>query len=285
MTGEVREILTTRDPVVDINWLASTTLFCIRELSILRQSFAPSTQMSTISATSLFLILCIGAQHVLAVSLSQLQPIESFPAVCMAVWDSQIKGCTAEDFTMHQTCSSACLRGLESLAVTLNQACAGTSARSNTLIGLFFQGLGVSTLCPTSAPSTMMMSPSSAGMVATSTTAKSTQTTTSFLLASTRTSATSITTMSTSSIMTSAVHHTTEDPILRLSFTNTASSAHTTRTTSSPLGSSETQGFGGSGNSFNILAGSGASSNPGSLQVVAVGVSLVAIGVVNLGQW
>lgn len=94
------------------------------------------------------LLLCFYLQNTAAVSLSRFQAISSFPAACTVVWLSQIPGCSPDDFRNGRTCSSACIRGLEAMSEAINGACIGSRARKETLIGLFFQGLGVSKLCP-----------------------------------------------------------------------------------------------------------------------------------------
>ncbi|KKZ61683.1 hypothetical protein EMCG_03792 [[Emmonsia] crescens] len=84
----------------------------------------------------------------MAVSLDQIQPIISFTPSCTRVYTSDISGCTAGDFTNRGSCSPECVEGLETLSRSLNIACVGTRAFSGSLIGLFFRGLGVETLCP-----------------------------------------------------------------------------------------------------------------------------------------
>ncbi|EER37406.1 hypothetical protein HCEG_07202 [Histoplasma capsulatum var. duboisii H88] len=85
-----------------------------------------------------------------AISLEDIQPIQSFPPSCTEVYTSEISNCTIDDFSTG-ACSAACVESLEFLTVSLNKNCVGSQALSATLIGLFFQGLGVQTLCPAAA--------------------------------------------------------------------------------------------------------------------------------------
>ncbi|OJD17295.1 hypothetical protein AJ78_02583 [Emergomyces pasteurianus Ep9510] len=87
----------------------------------------------------------------MAVSLYQIQPIVSFPPSCTRVYTTEISGCVVSDFTNRGSCSAECIESLETLSRSLNVACVGTRAFSKSLIGLFFQGLGVQTLCPNAA--------------------------------------------------------------------------------------------------------------------------------------
>ena len=83
-----------------------------------------------------------------AISLSQFQQIYGFSAACTAAYNTDIPGCTASDFTANNPCSINCISGLEVITALLNSACQGIEADPKTLIGLFFEGNGVSALCP-----------------------------------------------------------------------------------------------------------------------------------------
>ncbi|MCJ1433163.1 hypothetical protein MMC27_002522 [Xylographa pallens] len=83
-----------------------------------------------------------------SISLSQFQEINGFSATCTAAYNTDIPGCTTSDFTSNNPCSINCISGLEAISALLNSACQGTEADPNTLIGLFFEGNGVSALCP-----------------------------------------------------------------------------------------------------------------------------------------
>ncbi|MCJ1415678.1 hypothetical protein MMC32_002010 [Xylographa parallela] len=83
-----------------------------------------------------------------SISLSQFQEINGFSPTCTAAYNTDIPGCTASDFTSNNPCSINCISGLEAISALLNSACQGTEADPNTLIGIFFEGNGVSALCP-----------------------------------------------------------------------------------------------------------------------------------------
>ncbi|PGH17618.1 hypothetical protein AJ79_00979 [Helicocarpus griseus UAMH5409] len=95
-----------------------------------------------------YVLFACKAPVILAVSLDQIQPIVSFTPSCTRVYTSQISNCTASDFTNRGSCSPECIESLEAVSVALNNECVGTRASSGSLIGLFFQGIGVQTLCP-----------------------------------------------------------------------------------------------------------------------------------------
>ncbi|KLJ06969.1 hypothetical protein EMPG_17541 [Blastomyces silverae] len=95
-----------------------------------------------------YLLLAYRAPTVIAISLDQIQPIISFPPSCTTVYTSEISDCTIRQFANGGSCSPECVESLEALTLSLNAACVGTRAFSTSLIGLFFQGLGVQTLCP-----------------------------------------------------------------------------------------------------------------------------------------
>ncbi|MCJ1404347.1 hypothetical protein MMC11_007572 [Xylographa trunciseda] len=108
-----------------------------------------------------------------SISLSQFQQIYGFSATCTAAYNTDIPGCTASDFTSNNPCSINCISGLEAIAALLNSACQGTEADPKTLIGLFFEGNGVSALCPNvgqgPAPQSSMDGQSEGGSMTTTT--------------------------------------------------------------------------------------------------------------------
>ncbi|KAJ9221014.1 hypothetical protein DTO027B5_5789 [Paecilomyces variotii] len=221
-----------------------------------------------------------------AVSLSDFQSISSFSATCTAVWIASIPGCSTEDFKKGHSCSSQCIAGLQTINVVVNKACEGSQAGKDTLIGLFFQGLGVSTLCPDSnsdSPSQSTSEPETAETTSMeeTTTSQSEAPTTSDQASTTRTStsqlpqttAAATTTSSTTAEATSAIS--TAPSTLSSSVTSAAETAITTAAVKPPSPTSSvssssssssstnsippeaTRGFGGSGNAFDILAGEG----------------------------
>ena len=93
------------------------------------------------------LVLFHLAQSIYALSLTTFQPINGFSAACTTAYNTELTDCVDSDFT-GQGCSKKCIGFLDSLTQTLNNDCAGTSSYPNTLIGMFFNGTGVHTLCP-----------------------------------------------------------------------------------------------------------------------------------------
>jgi hypothetical protein len=81
-------------------------------------------------------------------SLNEFQPIVSFPAACTAAYNTPMTSCSASDFENGNPCSKSCIANLQSISVKINTFCQGTRADPTTLIGLIFQGEGVSTICP-----------------------------------------------------------------------------------------------------------------------------------------
>ncbi|KAJ9213909.1 hypothetical protein DTO166G4_4520 [Paecilomyces variotii] len=258
--------------------------------------------------TTLFLsfLLFPYISHAGAVSLSDFQSISSFSATCTAVWIAPIPGCSKEDFKKGHSCSSECIAGLQTINVVVNKACEGSQAGKDTLIGLFFQGLGVSTLCPDSNPDSSSQSTSEAQTTETTsmeetTTSQSEAPTTSDQASTAQTStsqlpqttAAATTTSSTTAEATSAIS--TAPSTLSSSVTSAAETAITTagvkppNPTSSVSSSSSssstnsippeaTRGFGGSGNAFDILAGEGSRAERRSRQMagIAFAAALVA---------
>ena len=82
------------------------------------------------------------------IKLSQFQAISGFSDDCTAAYDSPVKECDSSDFKDGNSCSSDCVTALTTLQTTINSACQGSRAEPGTLIALFFEDEGVSTLCP-----------------------------------------------------------------------------------------------------------------------------------------
>ena len=105
-----------------------------------------------------FLSLCLSLIAVLpkstAVDLSQFQQINGFSPACTSAYNTPIPGCKPSDFSSNGPCSEACIAGLQTITNLLNSACAGTQADPSSLIGHFFQGTGVTALCPNAATAT-----------------------------------------------------------------------------------------------------------------------------------
>ncbi|MCJ1305242.1 hypothetical protein MMC08_008056 [Hypocenomyce scalaris] len=111
---------------------------------------------------SLFLLTPL-LRTALAISLSQFQTIANFPSACTSAYNSQISGCTASDFSNGDPCSTSCIAGLQSITALIDSACKGSQADPTTLIGIFFVGKGVDTLCPNYAASSAAASSATAG--------------------------------------------------------------------------------------------------------------------------
>ncbi|MCJ1290682.1 hypothetical protein MMC34_002224 [Xylographa carneopallida] len=176
-----------------------------------------------------------------SVSLSQFQQIYGFSATCTAAYNTDIPGCTASDFTSNNPCSINCISGLEAISALLNSACQGTEADPNTLIGLFFEGNGVSALCPNVVSgSTPQSSPGGQGGGISMTTTTSTVSEASVVTTSSK--ASTPTTVSTSerpsptTTTTSALSHmlgsSTVSPVTK---TTTVASSSSTKTSQSAL--------------------------------------------------
>ncbi|CAF9925375.1 hypothetical protein IMSHALPRED_006457 [Imshaugia aleurites] len=93
------------------------------------------------------LVLIHFFQTIFALTLTTFQPINGFDLACTNTYNTPLTDCSASDFS-GGGCSAKCIGFLDSLTTSLNDVCAGTSAYPNTLIGLFFDGEGVQTLCP-----------------------------------------------------------------------------------------------------------------------------------------
>ncbi|MCJ1238584.1 hypothetical protein MMC14_006574 [Varicellaria rhodocarpa] len=105
-----------------------------------------------------FLSLCLSLIAILptstAVDLSQFQQINGFSPACTNAYNTPIPGCSPLDFASNRPCSNTCIAGLQTITSLLNSACAGTQADPSSLIGHFFQGTGVTALCPNAAAAT-----------------------------------------------------------------------------------------------------------------------------------
>ncbi|KAF6238254.1 hypothetical protein HO173_003534 [Letharia columbiana] len=105
-------------------------------------------RLSTATPFSTALVLIHFLQATSALTLTTFQPINGFDAACTNAYNTPLTDCSNSDFA-GKGCSVKCVGFLDSLTTALNEACAGTSAYPNTLIGLFFDGLGVQTICST----------------------------------------------------------------------------------------------------------------------------------------
>lgn len=102
---------------------------------------------STATPFSTALVQFYFLQAISALTLSTFQQINGFSDVCTNAYNTPLTDCSNSDFAGNG-CSAKCIGFLDSLTNALEEACAGTSAYPNTLIGLFFRGEGVQTMCP-----------------------------------------------------------------------------------------------------------------------------------------
>lgn len=95
-----------------------------------------------------YLIVETTATTANCITLSQFQQISGFSDTCTTAYNTPLTQCTQSDFENGRSCSMSCVAMLEEVQALLATACRGTKAFPNTLIGMFFQGGGVQTLCP-----------------------------------------------------------------------------------------------------------------------------------------
>ena len=101
--------------------------------------------LHSVSSTAFYLTLILATVN--AITLSDFQPISGFPASCANAYNSPLSSCSASDFQNGSQCSTSCIAYLEALTKMLLQQCAGTKTVPNTLIFLFLNNQGTSTLC------------------------------------------------------------------------------------------------------------------------------------------
>ncbi|KAI1094659.1 hypothetical protein F5B19DRAFT_20174 [Rostrohypoxylon terebratum] len=85
-----------------------------------------------------------------ALSLSSFQVITSnqIPKKCVKAYQTEIEGCTVNDFTDGRQCSSSCVKGLEQVQDVVDKACGDLNVSAKSLLGLVLSGDLVDTLCP-----------------------------------------------------------------------------------------------------------------------------------------
>ncbi|KAH8653597.1 hypothetical protein BX600DRAFT_515860 [Xylariales sp. PMI_506] len=156
-----------------------------------------------------------------ALSLANFQVITSntIPTVCILAYDSQISGCTTDDFTNGNQCSASCVAGLENEADLIMDNCRNVNVNSQSLLGLTINGLLLDALCPGGA----------ATSTSSSTTSTSTQTIGHF------------TTVSFTTTPTSTVHLTTSKTTSSSTSTKATKTTQTTETTETTTATSSTE--------------------------------------------
>lgn len=253
------------------------------------------------------LIILFLSRHVASISLSQFQQIQGFSNSCENVWQEDIPGCTKTDFSTSNHCSRNCLAGVNIINAEVLVACADALVNSNTLLGEFLAGFGVSALCGSSDTETATIADSTTATAtavktsATSTSLTSVQSTTATTTAvqetTTQPSILSTTASATTSIPSSV---TTSSPSassitdLTLSITGTTTTSTTSsvssittsvKSTSSSSSSTEAKGFGGVGDAFDILGGESAGSRSAYVSWEVMTLMIVLVTAIASGIW
>lgn len=263
---------------------------------------------TTILSLQLILLLLLS-RHVASISLSQFQQISGFSDSCENVWQEDIPGCTKKDFSSSNDCSRNCLAGVNIINAEVLVACAEARVSSNTLLGEFLAGFGVSALCGSSdsTETATMADSTTATATAVKTTATSTSltsvhstttTTTAVQETTTQPSVLSTTARATTSIPSSA---TTSSPSatsitdLTFSFTGTTTASPTssvssttttsTKSTSTSSSNTEAKGFGGVGDAFDILGGESAGSRLQYVSWEVMSLTSVLVMAIASGIW
>lgn len=105
-----------------------------------------------------FVIFLLSLLAVLAraVSLSDFTPrVEDLSSQCDAVYNRQIKDCSASDLQTGDNCSVACISGLVAIAESVKSACANDDVAETSIIGVFLLGKGPQILCSNIAATTL----------------------------------------------------------------------------------------------------------------------------------
>ncbi|KAF2168230.1 hypothetical protein M409DRAFT_53527 [Zasmidium cellare ATCC 36951] len=85
---------------------------------------------------------------ILAVSLSDFTPrVSDLPSSCQTVYTQSINGCQASDFSSG-TCSTACVKALNSFTSKVKTACGNKDIEGGNIISTFLSGGGPVSLCP-----------------------------------------------------------------------------------------------------------------------------------------
>ncbi|KAI1384639.1 uncharacterized protein F4822DRAFT_433180 [Hypoxylon trugodes] len=97
-----------------------------------------------------FLLLLAVASTSSALNLSQFQVITSsqIPKRCIRAYQTEIAGCTRNDFTNGRQCSSSCVKGLQATTDLIGDACGDLNVTPNSLLGIVLLGNLVEVLCP-----------------------------------------------------------------------------------------------------------------------------------------
>ncbi|KAI1772430.1 hypothetical protein F4818DRAFT_172072 [Hypoxylon cercidicola] len=178
-----------------------------------------------------------------ALSLSNFQVITSnqIPKRCIRAYQSDIEGCTRNDFTKGRQCSVSCVQGLEETADTVNEACGDLNVSQGSLLGIVLSGGLVDTLCPgfeATTVTTTVQPGTTKGTTKGTTTAPGT--TTAETTHTTKATSTSITTTSPETTTTAAVSTTAQSTTNQeTSSTSATPDITSTSSTSSPSSSTD----------------------------------------------
>lgn len=84
-----------------------------------------------------------------SLNLSHIQALVGFPQACTDAYNTPINDCNDAHYNSGPlcSCSSACSSALDAITNTITNACQGTGASPNTLIGLFFEHAATEFLC------------------------------------------------------------------------------------------------------------------------------------------
>src|ERR1700722_3321595 len=104
-------------------------------------------QFTAVSSTLLVLITSTLVHATLR--LSDIQALVNFPQKCSDAYNTPIDACYGAHFKNGPlcSCSSACSNALDSATETIVNACQGTAASPESLIGLFFEHAATEFLC------------------------------------------------------------------------------------------------------------------------------------------
>ncbi|KAF4304268.1 hypothetical protein GTA08_BOTSDO08297 [Botryosphaeria dothidea] len=108
------------------------------------------------AARFVIFLLSLLAALARAVSLSDFTPrVEDLSSQCDAVYNRQIKDCSASDLQTGDNCSVACISGLVAIAESVKSACANDDIAETSIIGVFLLGKGPQILCSNIAATTL----------------------------------------------------------------------------------------------------------------------------------
>lgn len=197
----------------------------------------------------LFPTLFFFVQLAASISLSQFQDIPNLSEACKTVWDSQIPGCVPNDFAAGNACSFNCISGLNSVCPNVQKMCTNIGVKNGTLLWDFLHGNGVSDLCPN-------VNPGSDGDENTqsSTTSQPTSPPQPTIVTDDILSGKTLTLASTPGPALTSILVSPSSLDVQINSPIVTPVTTTSSASKNPLADA-TQGFGGSGNSFDILAG------------------------------